>query len=109
MKLKAVVIILRKNRFFHTGDAIIYRKYSEPPKLKGPKIEAIRKGNGYGVALLLEPSQVDIDLGVPTLFISADEIQAITEALDKSDELTEKLLNRGWLGKRPYLKIHHFM
>jgi len=109
MRLKAVVIILRKNRFFHTGDAIIYRKYGELPKLKGPKIEAIRKGDGYGVALLLEPSQVDTDLGVPTLFISADEIQAITEALDKSDKLTEKLLNRGWLGKRPYLKIHHFM
>jgi len=109
MRLKAVVIILRKNRFFHTGDAIIYRKYGELPKLKGPKIEAIRKGDGYGVALLLEPSQVDTDLGVPTLFISADEIQAITEALDKSDELTEKLLSRGWLGKRPYLKIHHFM
>jgi len=109
MRLKAVVIILRKNRFFHTGDAIIYRKYGELPKLKGPKIEAIRKGDGYGVALLLEPSQVDIDLGVPTLFISADEIQAIAEALDKSDELTEKLLNRGWLGKRPYLKLHHFM
>ena len=100
---------MRKNRFFHTGDAIIYRKYGELPKLKGPKVEAVRKGEGYGVALLLEPSQVDIDLGVPTLFISADEIQAITEALDKSDELTEKLLNRGWLGKRPYLKIHHFM
>mgnify|MGYP001081660312 CR=1 FL=1 len=109
MRLKAVVIILRKNRFFHTGDAIIYRKYGELPKLKGPKVEAVRKGEGYGVALLLEPSQVDIDLGVPTLFISADEIQAITEALDKSDELTEKLLNRGWAGKRPYLKIHHFM
>ena len=109
MKLKAVVIILRKNGSFHTGDAIIYRKYSELPKLKGPKVEAVRKGEGYGVAVLLEPSQVDIDFGVATLFLSADEIQAIMEALEKSDKLTEKLLGRGWLGKRPYQLLHHFM
>ena len=109
MKLKAVVIILRKNGFFHTGEAIIYRKYGGLPKLKGPKVEAVRKGEGYGVALLFEPSQVDVDFGVLTLFICADEIQAITEALDKSDELTEQLLGRGWLGKRPFQRLHHFM
>ena len=103
------MIILRKNGFFYTGDVIIYRKYGELPRLRGPKVEAVRKGDGYGVALLFEPSRVDVDFGVATLFISADEIQAITEALDKSDELTEKLLGRGWLGKRPYQRLHHFM
>ena len=113
MKLKAVVIILRKNQVFHTGEALIYRSYRGFTGFPTPSVPAYyRKDNsidGYGVALILEPSPADQDFGVPTLFLSEDETTVIDEAFNKSDELTEKLLGRGWTGKRPYLKLHHFM
>lgn len=113
MRLQAVVIILRINQVFQTGDALIHRSYNGFrgfPKKQVPLY--YRQNNpldGYGVALILQLSQADQDFGVPTLFLKADELQVIMEALDKSDDLTEKLLNRGWLGRRPYQKLHHFM
>jgi len=113
MRLKAVVIILRKNQVFQTGDAIIYRSYRGFTGFSIPSVPAYyRKDNpvdGYGVALILDPSQADQDFGVPILFLSEDETAVIREAFDKSDDLTEKLLGRGWNGKRPYQKLHHFM
>ena len=113
MRLKAVVIILRKDQVFHTREAVIYRSYGGFSGFPVSKVPAhYRKNNpinGYGVALTLQSSPADHDFGVPILFVSTDEIQAIMEALDKSDELTEKLLRRGWNGKRPYQKLHHFM
>jgi hypothetical protein len=113
MRLKAVVIILRKNQVFHTEEAIVYRSYHGFTGFSTPSVPAYyRKDNsidGYGVALILEPSPADQDFGVPILFLSEDEASVIGEAFDKSDELTEKLLGRGWAGKRPYLKLHHFM
>lgn len=113
MRLRAVVIVLRKDQVFHTGEAIIHRSYDGFPGFQIPSVPSYyRKNNpvdGYGVALILHPSPADQDFGVPILFLKADELQAITDALDKSDKLTEKLLGRGWLGKRPYLRLHHFM
>jgi hypothetical protein len=113
MRLKAVVIILRKNQVFYTGEAIVYRSYHGFTGFSTPSVPAYyRKENpvdGYGVALILEPSPADQDFSVPILFLSEDEASVIGEAFGKSDELTEKLLGRGWAGKRPYLKLHHFM
>jgi hypothetical protein len=113
MKLKAVVIILRKNQVFQTGDALVYRSYHGFTGFSTPSVPAYyRKDNpvdGYGVALILEPSPADQDFGAPILFLSEDEATAIDEAFDKSDDLTEKLLGRGWNGKRPCHKLHHFM
>jgi len=108
-----VVIVLRQNQVFLTGEAITHRNYGG---FKGFPINVVpahyRKNNpvdGYGVALILESSPADQDFGVPILFLSAEEVNAIREALDKSDDLTEKLLNRGWLGPRPLQKLHHFV
>jgi len=113
MRLKAVVIILRKNQVFYTGEALVYRSYRGFTGFSIPSVPAYyRKDNpvdGYGVALILDPSQADQDFGVPILFLSEDETAVIREAFDKSDDLTEKLLGRGWNGKRPYQKLHHFM
>jgi hypothetical protein len=113
MRLKAVVIILRKNQVFHTGDALIYRSYRGFTGFSTPSVPAYYRKetpvDGYGVALILESSPADQDFGVPILFLSEDEASVIGEAFGKSDELTEKLLGRGWAGKRPYLKLHHFM
>ena len=112
MRLKAVVIILRKDQVFHTKDAIIHRSYGGFSGFPISHVPAYyRKNNpidGYAVALIVQSSPADQDFGVPILFLSEDEVNAIREAFDKSDELTEKLLKRGWTGKRPYQKLHHF-
>ena len=113
MRLKAVVIILRKNQVFQTGDAIIHRSYGGFTGFPVQNVPAYyRKNNpidGYGVALILQSSPADQDFGVPILFLTEDQARVIREAFDKSDDLTEKLLKRGWTGKRPYQKLHHFV
>jgi hypothetical protein len=113
MRLQAVVIILRKDQVFHTGEAIIHRSYGGFSGFPNASVPAYyRKDNpidGYGVAVILQPSPADQDFGVPILFLSEDETTVIREAFNKSDKLTEKLLQRGWLGKRPYQRLHHFM
>lgn len=49
MRLRAVVIVLRKDGFFHTGDAIIYRNIyaasalSIKPKNKLSKIDVLKE------------------------------------------------------------------
>ena len=112
MRRTAVVIILRKKQVFHTEDAIIYRSYGGFSGFPVSRVPAYyRKNNpidGYAVALILRSSPADQDFGVPILFLTADDVRVIREAFDKSDELTEKLLKRGWTGKRPYQKLHHF-
>jgi hypothetical protein len=113
LRLRAVVIVLRKNQVFQTADALVYRSYRGFTGFSVPSVPAYyRKDNpvdGYGVALILEPSAADQDFGVPIMFLGEDESLTIREAFDKSDDLTEKLLGRGWNGKRPYQKLHHFM
>lgn len=113
MRLRAVVIILRKNQIFHTGEAIIYRSYHSFSSFPVASVPAYyRKNNpidGYGVATILEPSPADQDFGVPILFLSEDEVCVIREAFDKSDRLTRDLLGHGWIGKRPYQNLSDFM
>jgi hypothetical protein len=113
LKLKAVVIILRKDQVFHTGDSLIYRSYGGFSVFPVPSVPAYYRKNkpvdGYGVALVLEPSPADQDFGVPILFLSEDEVNVIREAFEKSDKLTHDLLGRGWTGKRQFLKVEDFM
>jgi len=108
MIVRAVVIVLRKDGFFHTGDAIVYRNYRGFKGFPYRRVEAVRKGSGYGVALVLQPSQIDSDFGVPTLFLTAEHLKTLEEAFDKSDHLTHKLLGHGWNGPRPFWKLEDF-
>jgi len=109
MRLRAVVIILRKNGFFHTGDAITYRSYDRFKGFPYRFVPAVRKGNGWGVALVLKTSQVDTDFGISTLFLTDGHLKAVEEAFKKSDELTHELLGHGWNGQRPFWKVEDFM
>jgi len=116
MKLVAVVIIMRKDQVFHLDQAIVTRRFAAFKGFPKTKVQAAYRRNnpidGYGVALVLQPSQVDEDFGVPTLFLTQEHLEVIQQALDKSDELTAKLLNRqSWKGKRPYASrfLYHYM
>jgi len=102
---------MRKDGFHHTGEAIIYRSYGGFKGFPYPRVPSAYRNScpGYSVALVLRPSKADKDFGVPILFLSADELEVIQRALDKSDELTHQLLGRGWGGKRPYWKLEDFM
>ena len=126
MRLKAVVIILRKDGYFRLADAIIHRSWG----FRGFPYEKVkayyRKDkpvDGYGVACIFELSSADIDF-FPEGWVTEDlyrkgryliwfpkeeETKAIQEALNRSDYLTEKLLGRGWGGRRPFYMLHHFM
>jgi len=94
VRVKRILIVLRKDGFFHHGDR---------------RIPAVRPGQGYGVMVLLEPSQIDTDFGTYIWVPSQDEIEQIQRALKKSDELTHELRGRGWAGRRPYWRVEDFM
>lgn len=113
MRLKAIVIIPRIAGFFELKDAVFYRSYG----FRGFPVDRVQAAyrkddplDGYGVALILEPSQADKDFGVPIFFLAEDSARKIQEAFRKSDELTHQRLGRGWTaGPRPYIKVEDFM
>jgi len=109
MRLRAVVIVLRKDGFFHTGDAIIYRSYDSFTGFPVKQVPAVRQFSGWGVAIVLRQSQVDADFGAQTLFLEEQHLRAIEEAFRKSDELTHDLLGHGWNGVRPFWKLEDFL
>ena len=103
-------MILRKDGLFHLDEARIVRSYDGWNGFGNRKVKAAYPRAGYGVALILKPSQVDEDFRVPTLFLTQEQLEAIQEAMEKSDELTYRLLGRGWFhGKRPYFKLADLM
>lgn len=94
MKVREIAIVLRKDGFFH---------------FNGHKIKAVYPGEGYGVMVFLESSEIDKDFEAYVWVPSAEELDQIKRALDKSDDLTHELLGRGWNGPRPFWKLEDFM
>lgn len=82
---------------------------------RGFQIEAVRVGNGVGVLVVFQPSQIDRDfkeaLSMNELGLwspSQDELEKIQRFLDESDHRTAKLLDtNGWGGRRPF-KLEEF-
>jgi hypothetical protein len=130
MRLKAFSRIKRINGFFHAREAVIDCTFNSE-KGQGPfkefpfdkvKSEYSKKQplDGEVFSLIFEKSQIDDDFFLPDTWqiwiISADEldelenfVQRMKELLTKTDDTTEKMLGRGWLGRRPNIKLHHFM
>ena len=85
MRIKEIAIIKRNEGFF---------------EFEGRRIPAVHHGNGFGVGLRLESSQVDNDFGFPILFLTNEDVQIIKKAFLKSDLLTFQLVGHGWKSKR---------
>lgn len=109
MRVKGIKLVKRFNGFFELDD--------------GRRIPAVHRGNGYGVVVVLEPSKLDVDFGLPEiafrilrefgavfyLFLEADQLEELQHKFKESDELTHRLLGHGWSGKRPFWKLEDFM
>jgi len=111
VRLRGIVIIPRLNGFFELKDTIVFRSYGFRSFPINQVQAAYRREDpidGFGVALILESSQVDLDFGLPTFFLAQDSVEKISEAFRLSDRLTEKLLKRPWGGVRPFAMVHHF-
>ena len=109
-RLRAIVLVLRKDGVFHLDRARVVRSYDGWSRFPVAKVKAVYPRNGWGVALILQHSQVDLDFRTPTLFLTQEQLETIQEAMRQSDQLTHKLLGRGWLhGARPYFKLHELM
>lgn len=110
MRVKAIVIIPRLQGQFILDQAEIFRRYEAFTGFQKRAVEAIRKGEGFGVALVLEPSQLDDDFGMPTVFLDQRHVDEILEAFKRSDELTYVYRGRGWFhGDRPFFKLQDFL
>jgi len=129
MRLKAFSRIKRISGFFHTREAIIDQTFNSDKgqgafkEFPFDKVQAHYSKkqplDGEVLALVLEDSPIDQDFFLPNsglhiLILTADELEELLrrakELLDKTDETTQKMLNRGWKGKRPVPpKLHHFM
>jgi hypothetical protein len=107
LNLKAIAIIPRINGFFELSNSVTFKSYGFrgfTPK----RVKAFYPGDGYGVALVLESSQVDLDFQASVFFLASDSVEKIHEAFQLSDRLTEQLLKRPWGGVRPFAMVHHF-
>jgi len=110
MLVRAIVIIPRIQGSFHLDKTEIYRSYRQFTGFQKTKVEAVRKGEGYGVALILEQSQLDTDFGEQTVFLTEHQKKAIVEAFERSDELTHQFRGKGWAyGERPFVKVADFV
>lgn len=87
MRVKKICLIKRLDGFF---------------EFEGRRIPAVHPGDGYGVALVLEPSVVDQDFGCYIVFLSEEDRLKINELFHKSDKETLRLLRRPWKGPRPF-------
>ena len=109
MRVKRIDIVKREGGFFHLPDR---------------KVKAVRSGDGFGVDVVFEASQLDCDLGnLPKetlsilngtaqefhFFISAKDLERIECLMDKSDSLTFELVGHGWDGERPFHKLEEFV
>jgi len=109
MRIKRMDVIKRQGGFFH---------------LPNRKVKAVRKGDGYGVDVVFEASQLDCDLGgLPPetleflnttvqefhFFISAYDLKRIEVLMDQSDRMTFDLIGRGWDGERSYHRLEEFV
>ena len=105
MKLAAVVIILRKNQVFDTESAIVHRNYTEFKGFPVSQVPAVYRSDrpidGYGVGVTLQPSPADQDFGCPIVFLTENDVCDLVDAFVQSDELTQKLLGRGWTRPSP--------
>ena len=126
VRVSAVVIVLRQNLLFHLDEIRIVKSFDGWNGFGNRKVRAVYPREGYGVFCRFTPSQLDVDLAENSVqarlikrlieekvaFYWApkeEELQTIREAMGRSDELTHKLLGRGWGGKRPYYMLHEFM
>ena len=85
---------MRKDGFFHLADR---------------KVKAVYPKSGYGVMVFLDNSPIDQDFEANVWVPSVEDLEKIRAALDKSDNMTHKLLGHGWSGKRPFYKLQDFM
>ena len=109
MRVKRIDIVKREGGYFHLFDR---------------KVKAVRKGDGYGVDVVFEASQLDCDLGnLPQenfsvlsatnqefhFFITASHLKRIECLMDESDRLTFEMLGHGWEGERPFHMLEEFI
>lgn len=99
-----MVIILRKNQVFDTAGAILHRNYGEFAGFQVSQVRAAYRDedpiDGFGVGLVLQHSQADLDFGTHIVFLTENDVCGLVDAFVHSDELTQKLLGRSWARPR---------
>jgi len=101
MRLQSIELIRRERGFFRFRDKLI---------------PALRQGNGVGVACLFISSVVDKDFSIaldPQTYLwfpTAQQIEDILSAMDRSDDQTFQMLKTEWGGERPRkIMLHDLM
>ena len=107
MIVKRMDKVLRENGFF------IYQKHNETIK-----VPAAHPGDGVGVVVVFEPSQLDRDFGTRFFYPQKAELywfphdcdlKRIQTMMDKSDKETFEMRGKGWNGPKPYHELQEFI
>ena len=127
MRKSAVFIMMGSNLLYHLDEIRIVKSFDDWNGFGKRKVRAYYPGEGYGVFCRFTPSRLDVDLAENSIQArlikrlmeekvafywvpKEEELQVIREAMDRSDELTHRLLGHGWFhGKRPYFKLWELM
>ena len=59
--------------------------------------------------VFFEESPIDVDFAETVWCPSAEELRRLAALMDKTDDLTFKMLGHGWEGKRPYHRLEELI
>ena len=78
---------------------------------RADSVRSVRSSpNGWAVGVVMTSSPIDDLAGVSLWFPKAWQLEMILDALDRSDELTHKMIGHGWFrGPRPYIRLEDFI
>lgn len=104
MNASAAVLIPRINHVFDAADTIIRHNYDGFTGFEVREVPAAYRNedavDGYGAALVLRRSQVDLDFKREIIFLKEYHVCDLIDTFLYSDELTEKWLGRSWTRPR---------
>ena len=111
MRLKAIVLIPRRDGILRLSEAEKIITIGSWSGFKAAEVRSTRSSpNGWAVGAVMDHSPIDDLAGAFLWFPKTWEIDLITEAMNRSDELTHQMLGHGWSkGPRPYIRVEDFI
>ena len=111
MRLKAILLIPRRNGILRLSEAEKIITIGSWSGFKAAEVKSTRPTpDGVAVGVVMDHSPIDDLAGAFLWFPKAWQLEMILDALDRSDQLTHRMIGHGWnRGPRPYIRLEDFI